>query len=351
MASLELRQVSKRFGDVAVLKDVSFDIADGQFGVLLGPSGCGKSTALRLIAGLESPDSGEVRIGSSSVNHLSPKDRDIAMVFQDYALYPHLSAFENIAFGLRARNIPPQEIRGMLDETAKSVGISELLERKPAELSGGQRQRVALARAIARKPRGFLFDEPLSNLDAKLRASMRAELKRLHRKLKTTCLYVTHDQVEAMTLGEKIILMNSGAVEQIGTPKELYYSPRNKFVAEFLGAIPMNFIAGRLTFDNGKPVFVSQTGASIRLPDSMEGSAQPAAGFLGLRPEHVSFLPAPEHFNSGLIADIEFSEFTGSDYVVDAELNGAKIRVVSASEVPAGAKRPLFFHEKWIYLF
>lgn len=349
MASIEFRNVFKRFGDVEVIKNISFAVPDGHFTVLLGPSGCGKSTALRLIAGLEMPDGGEIVIGGTKVNEMHAKDRDIAMVFQDYALYPHISVAENIVFGLRARNAAEEEITRMLNTTAAMTGITQLLERKPAQLSGGQRQRVALARAIARKPKAFLFDEPLSNLDAKLRMSMREELKRLHRDVKTTCVYVTHDQLEAMTLGSQIIIMNAGRIEQAGTPRDLYFRPANRFVAEFIGTVPINFFNGEL--DAAARLFTTASGAKVKLPESAQLKTADGKAALGVRPEHISLLPRDGYFLSGIEAQIEFSEFTGNDYIVSADAGGDKLRFLSETEPEPGSRVPLYFHSTWLYVF
>src|ERR1700729_94432 len=243
MAEVALRNVIKRYDDVEAVRSISLDIPDNEFVVLVGPSGCGKSTTLRMIAGLEEVTSGDISIGGEVVNDRPPKDRDIAMVFQNYALYPHMSVFENMSFGLKLRKFPKEEIRKRVDHAARILDITELLDRKPKALSGGQRQRVAMGRAIVRNPKVFLFDEPLSNLDAKLRVQMRTEIKRVHQKVKTTTVYVTHDQVEAMTLADRVVVMNAGLIEQVGTPNDLYHSPATKFVAGFIGSPAMNFIS------------------------------------------------------------------------------------------------------------
>jgi multiple sugar transport system ATP-binding protein len=291
MADVVLRKVVKRFDDVEAVRAIDLDIPDNEFVVLVGPSGCGKSTTLRMIAGLEEVTSGDIRIGGELVNDLPPKDRDIAMVFQNYALYPHMTAFENMSFGLRLRKLPKAEIRQRVEHAAHILDITELLDRRPRALSGGQRQRVAMGRAIVRHPKVFLFDEPLSNLDAKLRVQMRTEIKRVHQKVKTTTVYVTHDQVEAMTLADRVVVMNGGCIEQIGTPQELYHSPRTRFVAGFIGSPAMNFIPCRLE-QNG-------SGMSVRLSDAIALPVPPAKAhryrdassrelLLGLRPEHIT---------------------------------------------------------------
>src|SRR5574337_1572735 len=243
MATVTFEHVWKRYsGDVVAVNDLSLEVQDEEFLVLVGPSGCGKTTSLRMIAGLEEISEGTLMIGDRVVNDLAPKDRDVAMVFQSYALYPHLSVYDNLAFGLKLRKTPKDEIKARVDEAAALLGIQELLNRKPRQLSGGQRQRVAVGRAIVRKPQVFLFDEPLSNLDAKLRVAMRAELKKLHDRLQATVVYVTHDQVEAMTMGDRIVIMKDGLIHQVGAPLEVYAAPRNQFVAGFIGSPAMNFI-------------------------------------------------------------------------------------------------------------
>ncbi len=246
MAEVALRNVVKRFDNVEVVRSISLDIPDNEFVVLVGPSGCGKSTTLRMIAGLEEVTAGDIYIGGEVVNDLPPKDRDIAMVFQNYALYPHMSVFENMSFGLKLRKFPKDEIKKRVDHAARILDITELLDRKPKALSGGQRQRVAMGRAIVRNPKVFLFDEPLSNLDAKLRVQMRTEIKRVHQMVKTTTVYVTHDQVEAMTLADRVVVMNGGVIEQIATPQDLYHHPRTRFVAGFIGSPAMNFLRCRV---------------------------------------------------------------------------------------------------------
>src|ERR1700735_1980790 len=246
MADVTLRKVIKRYDDVEAVRGIDLDIADHEFVVLVGPSGCGKSTTLRMIAGLEDITGGEIMIGGDVVNDVPPKDRDIAMVFQNYALYPHMTVAENMSFGLRLKRYPKAEIKTRIDEAARMLDIAELVDRKPKQLSGGQRQRVAMGRAIVRNPKVFLFDEPLSNLDAKLRVQMRIEIKKVHQKVRTTTVYVTHDQVEAMTLADRVVVMNHGRIEQIGTPNDLYHNPATRFVAGFIGSPAMNFVPCRL---------------------------------------------------------------------------------------------------------
>src|ERR1700748_903585 len=246
MADVSLRKVIKRYEDVEAVRGIDLEIADHEFVVLVGPSGCGKSTTLRMIAGLEEITGGEIWIGGDVVNDVPPRDRDIAMVFQNYALYPHMSVFDNMAFGLKLRKFPKDEIRRRVDEAARILDIGMLLERKPRALSGGQRQRVAMGRAIVRNPKVFLFDEPLSNLDAKLRVQMRTEIKKVHQTVRTTTVYVTHDQVEAMTLADRVVVMNHGVIEQVGSPQDLYHNPKTRFVAGFIGSPAMNFLPARV---------------------------------------------------------------------------------------------------------
>src|SRR5215813_10078965 len=254
MADVALRNVVKRFDDVEAVREISLNIPDNEFVVLVGPSGCGKSTTLRMIAGLEEATAGEILIRGEVVNDVPPKDRDIAMVFQNYALYPHMTVFDSMSFGLRLRRTPKAEIRTRVEQAAKILDIINLLDRRPRQLSGGQRQRVAMGRAIVRNPKVFLFDEPLSNLDAKLRVQMRTEIKRVHKKVKTTTIYVTHDQVEAMTLADRVVVMNGGLIEQVGAPNDLYHAPRTKFVAGFIGSPAMNLL----------PCQLEQNGSGLR---------------------------------------------------------------------------------------
>jgi multiple sugar transport system ATP-binding protein len=291
MAEVALRNVVKRFDNLEVVRNISLDIPDNEFVVLVGPSGCGKSTTLRMIAGLEEISAGDIYIGGEIVNDLPPKDRDIAMVFQNYALYPHMSVFENMSFGLKLRKFAKEEIKKRVDNAARILDITELLDRKPKALSGGQRQRVAMGRAIVRNPKVFLFDEPLSNLDAKLRVQMRTEIKRVHQMVKTTTVYVTHDQVEAMTLADRVVVMNGGLIEQIATPQDLYHHPRTHFVAGFIGSPAMNFIRGRLEQNGaGQRVRISDT-ISLPVPASRAARFQQYIGkelTFGLRPEHIT---------------------------------------------------------------
>jgi multiple sugar transport system ATP-binding protein len=295
VARVQFDHVTKRFGDVIAVDDLDLEIADREFLVLLGPSGCGKSTALRMVAGLEDPSDGDIRIGDSVVNDVEPKDRDVAMVFQSYALYPHMSVARNIEFPLKSRKIPAAERADLVRVAAEALGLSTLLERKPAQLSGGQRQRVALARAIVRRPQAFLMDEPLSNLDAKLRVQTRAEIIELQRRLDATVLYVTHDQVEAMTMGDRIAIMNDGVLQQVGPPQQVYDLPYNLFVANFIGTPPMNTVSGHVVSSgtNGA-LSVRLPGAEVALPSELaDRLAQRNVGdvVVGVRPEHVRLRP------------------------------------------------------------
>ncbi|MBL8905411.1 MAG: sn-glycerol-3-phosphate ABC transporter ATP-binding protein UgpC [Rhizobiales bacterium] len=288
MAEVRVTDLHKHFGAVHAVRGINLDIPDGEFTVLVGPSGCGKSTLLRTIAGLEEITEGEIAIGGDVVNDMRPRDRDVAMVFQDYALYPHMTARANIGFGLRARKMPQAEIDQRVGRAAAMLGINGLLDRYPRQLSGGQRQRVAIGRAIVRNPKVFLFDEPLSNLDAQLRDEMRGEIKRLHQEIDTTMIYVTHDQIEAMTLADRIVLMRDGVIEQQGAPLDLFERPVNRFVAGFLGSPKMNFIPAKLMREDGDRIILSD-GISLALPRGrLSTNAAPTDVLLGLRPEHIS---------------------------------------------------------------
>jgi multiple sugar transport system ATP-binding protein len=314
MAEVTLSGVRKMFGTTVVIERLDLAIADKEFMVLVGPSGCGKSTALRMIAGLEEVTAGTISIGSRVVNDVPPKDRDIAMVFQSYALYPHMSVRENMEFALRIRKTPKEEMSRRVLEAAQVLGITELLDRRPRELSGGQRQRVALGRAIVRKPAVFLFDEPLSNLDAKLRVQMRAEISRLQKRLETTTVYVTHDQVEAMTMGHRIAVMYAGRLQQVGTPLEIYDRPANLFVASFIGTPPMNFIPATVV-DGGTAVAAS--GFRLPLAERFRQAAAPRAGkkvVLGVRPEDVR--EATEGASAPITVEVEFVEPLGHEVIV-----------------------------------
>ena len=318
MASVEIRDVRKAYGAAAVIHGVDIDIRDGEFVVLVGPSGCGKSTLLRMIAGLENITGGEIRIGGRVVNNMPPKERDIAMVFQNYALYPHMTVFDNMGFSLRLRRAPAAEIRARVEKASDILGLRPLLARYPRQLSGGQRQRVAMGRAIVRDPQVFLFDEPLSNLDAKLRVAMRTEIKELHQRLSTTTVYVTHDQIEAMTMADKIVVMRDGVVEQIGAPLELYDSPANMFVAGFIGSPAMNFLAGEITAGDGAPSFRADGGMTVPLRDLPLIRAGGRA-VLGTRPEHLAVA------DDGTPVEVAVVEPMGSETQVVAKHGGADI--------------------------
>ena len=317
MASVTYDHVYKRFGDVTAVNDMNVEIADKEFLVLVGPSGCGKSTALRLLAGLEEISDGKILIGDRVVNDVAPKDRDIAMVFQSYALYPHLSVYDNMAFGLKLRKTPKDEIKRRVDEAAQILGIEDLLDRKPRQLSGGQRQRVAVGRAIVREPSVFLFDEPLSNLDAKLRVAMRAEISKLHQRLETTFIYVTHDQVEAMTMATRIAVISAGILQQVDTPQNLYDYPNNLFVAGFIGSPAMNFFPAKMRKDNGKLVVDANTFA-VTIPADNAKTYEAHEGknvIFGVRPEDIhdpKFTPPNVH-TENIEAKIDVTELMGNE--------------------------------------
>jgi len=320
MASVAIRDVKKAFGATGVIHGVDISIRDGEFVVLVGPSGCGKSTLLRMIAGLENITAGEIRIGDRVVNNVPPKERDVAMVFQNYALYPHMTVAANMAFSMKLRGAPQSEIDERVNRAAAILGLSQLLGRYPRQLSGGQRQRVAMGRAIVRDPQVFLFDEPLSNLDAKLRVQMRTEIKELHQRLKTTTIYVTHDQIEAMTMADKIVVMHDGRVEQIGAPLDLYDRPDNLFVAGFIGSPAMNMIKGRIRV-NGTASFEGPAGVTFSLAAAGSGNdGRPAV--YGVRPEHFSLS------DDGAEAEVQVIEPTGSELQVVAKLGGEDIIAV-----------------------
>lgn len=320
MSTITLKNVKKSYGNNAVVHGVNAEIADGEFIVIVGPSGCGKSTLLRMIAGLEAITSGEVSIGGRVVNDLEPKDRDIAMVFQNYALYPHMTVYDNMAYGLRIRKLSDADIETRVQNAAKILELGALLKRKPRELSGGQRQRVAMGRAIVREPAAFLFDEPLSNLDAKLRVQMRLEIQKLSRELKTTSIFVTHDQVEAMTLAHRMIVMNAGLAEQIGAPMEVYDNPASMFVAGFIGSPAMNFMPGKI----GDGAIDIGEGITVPLPTAMRDKlGRDQAVTLGVRPEHFVI------DDSGMPFQIESAEALGADSLIHGRLAGhaAVVRV------------------------
>jgi multiple sugar transport system ATP-binding protein len=323
MASVKFEHVYKRFNKNEIVHDVSLDIQDKEFLVLVGPSGCGKSTCLRMIAGLEDVSEGDIYIGDRIVNGVDPKDRDIAMVFQNYALYPHMTVYDNMAFGLKLRHLPQNDIQKRVQEAADILGLDKLLKRKPKELSGGQRQRVALGRALVRSAQVFLLDEPLSNLDAKLRVQTRAEIVKIHQRVQTTFIYVTHDQVEAMTMGSRIAVLNAGIIQQLGAPQELYDHPANQFVAGFIGSPAMNFFDdAKVTSDGDKTTIVIDGIGQVEVPPLYAGRVREAAGkklTFGIRPEHladVALLPPEAQDHSTLEAPVEVVEHLGNELMV-----------------------------------
>ncbi|WP_332822220.1 sn-glycerol-3-phosphate ABC transporter ATP-binding protein UgpC [Stutzerimonas kunmingensis] len=328
MASLELRNVQKSYGNsqIATLKDIALKINAGEFLILVGPSGCGKSTLMNCIAGLENITGGEILVDGEDISQASPKDRDIAMVFQSYALYPTMSVRDNIAFGLKMRKVPAAKIEEEVARVAKLLQIEPLLARKPAQLSGGQQQRVAMGRALARRPKIYLFDEPLSNLDAKLRVEMRTEIKLMHQRLKTTTVYVTHDQIEAMTLGDKVAVMKDGVIQQFGTPHDIYNNPANLFVASFIGSPPMNFVPLRIRQRDGRWVGVlnsEQGSCELPLPITSDDGLRDRELILGIRPEQIG-LAGVGTADFSLAVDIEVVEPTGPDTLVVFTLNQVK---------------------------
>jgi sn-glycerol 3-phosphate transport system ATP-binding protein len=346
MASISFRNVIKRYGTgasaVQVIHGASAEIADGEFIVIVGPSGCGKSTLLRMVAGLEPITGGEIAIGNRVVNRVDPADRDIAMVFQNYALYPHMSVFDNMAYGLRIRSLPKDEIRARVEKAAKTLELSHLLDRKPRQLSGGQRQRVAMGRAIVRSPQVFLFDEPLSNLDAKLRAQTRLEIQKLHRELGVTSLFVTHDQVEAMTLAQRMVVMNAGRIEQIGSPEQVYAEPATTFVAGFIGSPPMNLLTGQMSGD----ALQLPGGATLTLP-----APAPRLGdlILGVRPEHLQI-----DADGSWRLLVEMVEMLGAERLVYGRLGGVAATVRMDSTLPAprpGDQLPLAAQAHHVHWF
>ncbi len=326
MASVSLTNLHKSFDRTEAVRGINLEIADNEFVVLVGPSGCGKSTTLRMIAGLEEITEGDIRIGGGLVNDVPPKDRNIAMVFQNYALYPHMTVFQNMSFGLRLRKYPKDEIQRLVADAAEVLGITELLQRRPKQLSGGQRQRVAMGRAIVRDPQVFLFDEPLSNLDAKLRGQMRIEIKRVHQYLKTTTVYVTHDQVEAMTLADRVVVMNNGLIEQVGTPSELYHQPKTRFVAGFIGSPAMNFLNCKLVKDSGNLTVSVDDTLKLQMPADRNTRYEPYLGrdlVLGIRPEHVHEKRAEHEVQTEV--KVNFIEPLGMETMVYFTLNGVEL--------------------------
>ncbi len=359
MAQVKLHKLSKHFKSVVALDDLTLEVADQEFLVLVGPSGCGKTTALRCLAGLEEPTAGEIYIGERLVNDVSPKDRDIAMVFQNYALYPHMNVFENMSFGLKLRKLPRPEIERRVKEAADILGLGELLRRKPKELSGGQRQRVALGRAIVREPKAFLMDEPLSNLDAKLRVQTRAELIKLHRRLGITTIYVTHDQIEAMTMGDRIAVLNAGRMQQVDTPLNLFNHPANLFVAGFIGSPAMNFVRGKLVAANGG-VLVEAAPLKLALPDLHAQKVKSYVGrevVFGVRPDDISDRalnpPIPMGEGNCCTVDVDVTEPMGAN--VYAYLNAGPHSLIAdlSSETQAriGGRLEVAFDMHKTHLF
>ncbi|NTJ62609.1 sn-glycerol-3-phosphate ABC transporter ATP-binding protein UgpC [Agrobacterium rhizogenes] len=344
MASIDIQNVKKAYGHVQVLHDIDLRIKDGEFVVLVGPSGCGKSTLLRMIAGLEDISGGEIRIANNRVNELHPKDRDIAMVFQSYALYPHMNVAGNMSYSLRLRKVAKDGIAKAVAGAASKLGLDPLLERRPKALSGGQRQRVAMGRAIVRQPKAFLFDEPLSNLDARLREQMRAEIKKLHGDLKATSIYVTHDQIEAMTLADRIVAMHGGVVQQVGSPLELYDRPANLFVAGFIGSPGMNFLDA--TYEGGAVKL--KDGTLISLPEPLK-LATAAKVTLGIRPEHVVLSSNP----SDMAANVELIEPTGFGIILHLSLHGLPFKVftLDRTALSAGTQVNVSFPAQHLHVF
>lgn len=330
MSQVEIRDVRKAYGGVEVLHGVSMDIADGKFVVLVGPSGCGKSTLLRMVAGLETVTSGEIAINGKRVNDEQPKDRDIAMVFQNYALYPHMSVAENMSFSLRLRRANKATIEHEVARVADILGLKSLLSRYPRQLSGGQRQRVAMGRAIVRDPKVFLFDEPLSNLDAKLRVQMRTEIREMQQRLGTTTIYVTHDQIEAMTMADQIVVMRDGVIEQIGTPLDVYDKPRSLFVAEFIGSPAMNFLRGKIGSLDGQSAVVTDDGVALPLGGNWQQHDGRAVVY-GIRPEHIALAA------TGVRATISVLEPTGPDTLIFGQMGTNKITSLAHTRVSAQA--------------
>jgi multiple sugar transport system ATP-binding protein len=344
MAAVALKNVSKLYDGNAAVRDLTLEIADGALVVLVGPSGCGKTTILRLIAGLERASAGEIHIGGRRVDGLEPRERNIAMVFQSYALYPHLSVYDNMALALRLRRLGKPEIERRVGEAAEMLGISHLLGRKPAQLSGGERQRVAMGRAIVRKPDVFLFDEPLSNLDAKLRTHMRGEIRRLHSRLATTAIYVTHDQAEAMTLGDEIVVLHRGRIMQKGAPLDVYRRPQNLFVAGFIGTPPANLLRARVEARGGRPRLLAP-GIDLDWPAETAGAAEPWLGkelVVGIRPEHLAAATRGE----AIEGTVDYCEPLGPQTLIHASVGGQELLALAAADPPAPGERVRFAVEK-----
>jgi multiple sugar transport system ATP-binding protein len=355
MAQVMMKDLNKKYDEVHAVKDVNLHIRDKEFVVLVGPSGCGKSTTLRMVAGLEEITGGEISIGDRVVNDLPPKDRDIAMVFQNYALYPHMTVYDNMAFGLKMRKFPKTEIAKRVGDAAEILGIQELLKRKPRQLSGGQRQRVAVGRAIVRHPQVFLFDEPLSNLDAKLRVQMRVELKRLHERLETTAIYVTHDQVEAMTLGDRVVVMKDGWIQQVGEPLELYGRPANRFVAGFIGSPSMNFVEVTVADANGA-LWADTPGLRVKVPPASAGRLGAYKGqrvTLGIRPEDLRVATGADAADYSFDTLVEVVEPLGSEILLDLKAgpNVIVARVDPTVRVKHSDKMRLTLHPERVHFF
>jgi multiple sugar transport system ATP-binding protein len=357
MASVTFQNVRKKFGDLTIIKSLDITVEDKEFLVLVGPSGCGKTTALRLLAGLEEITDGEIKIGDRVVNDVAPKDRDIAMVFQSYALYPHLSVYDNMAFGLKLRKTPKEDIKRRVGVAAEILGITDLLQRKPRQLSGGQRQRVAVGRAIVREPKVFLFDEPLSNLDAKLRVQMRAEISKLHQRLQTTFIYVTHDQTEAMTMATRIAVINKGDLQQLDTPQNLYDYPNNLFVAGFIGSPAMNFFNAKITKD-GNHFFVDTEDFKVQIPDSLTAPYKGMDGkkvVFGIRPENIhdpEFAPQNIH-GEKVTSKVDVTELMGNEtllYLVSGK-NTYVGRVDPRSHLRVGSQAQFIFDMDKFHIF
>jgi multiple sugar transport system ATP-binding protein len=355
VAIVELSQVTKRYGDVLAVRDFNLTTTEGEFVVLVGPSGCGKTTTMRMIAGLETVTEGEIKIGGRNVVGMIPRERDVAMVFQNYALFPHLNVFDNLSFGLRLRKFPKERISERVRSAAKILGIEHLLERKPKELSGGERQRVALGRAIVREPKVFLMDEPLSNIDAKLRVEMRAEIFKLQRRLGVTTFYVTHDQVEALSMGDRIVVMSKGLVQQIGTPKELYNTPINRYVAGFIGSPSMNFLRAEVDADG-----TVSAGRNFRLSVSKRRAAAAAEkgikeAWVGIRPEHLVIERNPESANRNVIkGTVEVVEPQGATSILQINIGEEKKILAQINEQwgrEAGEKLTLTVASDLVHLF
>ena len=357
MVDVAVNQLFKEYGELEVIHGIDFEIRDGEFVVLVGPSGCGKSTILRMIAGLESVTGGDIMVDGRVVNDIAPRDRDIAMVFQDYALYPHMSVRQNLGFGLKMRGTPRAKINEAVERTADILQIKDYLDRRPKELSGGQRQRVAIGRAIARAPKLFLFDEPLSNLDAKLRVEMRTQIKRLHMAFRATSIYVTHDQTEAMTLADRIVVLRDGRIDQIGVPDELYAQPVNRFVASFIGSPTMNFLEATVVAENGELAVVPNGGRRLPVPTSLVDRFAPHAGrsvVFGIRPENVTNIWT-EHGRDGMVpldVAVDLTEPLGADTLIYSRIGETEIvcRIIGA-RTAVGATIKLHADMNQMHLF